>query len=79
VLRDPVPGPPFGCDREGFLSGFLGEIEIAEKADQGRQDAAPLAPEDVIDQMVDQKDSSVGIATSGRTSTAPPRRTAGMR
>jgi hypothetical protein len=75
VLRRPVTGPPLGRDREGLLRGFLGEIDVTEEADQGRQDAAPLAAEDLLD----QKPSSVGISTKGRTSTAPPSRTAGIR
>jgi hypothetical protein len=45
VLRYPVTGPPLGRDRKGLLRGFLGEIDVTEEADQGRQDAAPLAPE----------------------------------
>jgi hypothetical protein len=75
VLRHPVTGPPLGRDRKGLLRGFLGEIDVTEEADQGRQDAAPLAPEDLLD----QKPSSMGISTNGRTSTAPPSRTAGIR
>jgi hypothetical protein len=30
----PVAGPALGGDREGFLGGFLGEVEVAEEADQ---------------------------------------------
>lgn len=73
--RHPVTGPPLRRDRKGLLCGFLGEVEVAEEADQGRQDAAPLAPENVLD----QKPSSVGMSTNGRTSTAPPSRTVGIR
>jgi hypothetical protein len=29
-----VPRPALGGDREGLLSGVLGEIEVAEEADQ---------------------------------------------
>ena len=47
---DPVAGPPLGRDRERLLSGLLGEVDVAEEADQGREDAAPLAPEDLLDQ-----------------------------
>ena len=75
MLRCPVPGPPLGRDRERLLGGVLGEVEIAQDADQGRQDAAPLAPEDLLD----QKASSAGTSTNGRTSTAPPSATAGIR
>src|SRR5882757_5096564 len=75
VPRHPVPGPPLGRDGERLLGGFLREIDVAEKADQGRQDAAPLAPENLLD----QKPSSIGTSTNGRTSTAPPSRTVGIR
>lgn len=68
-------GPPLGRDRKGLLGGFLGEIDVTEEADKGRQDTAPLAPEELLD----QNPSSVGIPTSGLTSTAPPSRTAGIR
>ncbi len=75
MLWHPVAGPSLGRDRKGLLCGFLGEIDVTEEADQGRQDAAPLAPENLLD----QKAFSVGISTSGLTSTAPPSRTAGTR
>ena len=72
---NPVARPPLGGDREGLLCGFLGEVEIAEEADEGGQYPAPLAAEDVLDQNA----SSVGMSTSGRISIDPPRRTVGMR
>ena len=72
---DPVARPALGRDRKRLLGGLLGQIHVAEEADQGRQDAAPLAPEDLLDQCA----VSTGISTSGRTSTAPPSRTAGIR
>jgi hypothetical protein len=31
------------------LSGFLGEFEVAEEADQAREDAAPLVAEDLLE------------------------------
>jgi hypothetical protein len=34
--------PSLGRDGERLLRGFLGEVEVAEDADQGRQDATPL-------------------------------------
>ena len=74
-MRHPVTGPPLGRDRKGLLCGFLGEIDVTEEADQGGQDPTPLASED----LVYQKASSIGISTKGRTSTAPPSRTAGIR
>jgi hypothetical protein len=41
--------PALGRDREGLLGGFLGEVEIAEEADQRRNDAAPFVAEDLFD------------------------------
>ena len=34
VSRDPLTRPTFGCNHESLLGGFLGEVEIAEEADQ---------------------------------------------
>ena len=67
-----LAGPPLGCDRERLLGGFLGEVEVAEEADQACEDAAPLVAERPA------RGSSSHSAT-GRTSTAPPMRAAGMR
>jgi hypothetical protein len=50
VLGRSLPGPPLGRDRERLLSGLLGEVDVAEEADQGREDPAPLALEDLLDQ-----------------------------
>ena len=63
--------PALGRDREGVLRGFLGELEVAEEADQAREDAAPLVAEGLLEDRYDP--------FSGRTSTAPPSRAAGMR
>ena len=63
--------PALGRDRERLLSGLLSEVEIAEEADQGGQDAAPLVAEGLIDQD--------GRSTIGRISTEPPIRAAGTR
>ena len=64
-----VARPAFGRDRERFLSGLLGKVEVAEEADQGSEDAAPMLAEGLLDQR----------STTGRTSIAPPSRAAGMR
>ena len=66
-----VARPPFGGDREGLLRGFLGEVEVAEEADQGSEDASPLVAEDLVEDRYH--------SASGRTSTAPPMLAAGMR
>ena len=69
VGRDPVPWPALRGDRERLLRGFLGEVEVAEEADQGSEDASPLIAEDLFEDRYH--------STIGRTSTAPPRRAAG--
>jgi hypothetical protein len=50
VLRRPFAGPPRGRDRKRLLRGLLGAVDVAEEADQGREDPAPLALEDLLDQ-----------------------------
>jgi hypothetical protein len=45
----PVARPALGRDRERLLRGFLGEVEIAEEADQAREDTAPLVAEDLLE------------------------------
>jgi hypothetical protein len=45
-----VSRPALGGQREGLLSGFLGEVEIAEEADQAGEDAAPLVAKDLLEQ-----------------------------
>jgi hypothetical protein len=37
--------PALRRDREGLLRGLLGEVEVAEEADQGGKDAPPLVAE----------------------------------
>ncbi len=64
-----VSRPTLRGDREGLLGGLLGEVEIAEVADQGGEHPAPLFAEQLLAQR----------GTSGRTSTAPPIRAAGIR
>jgi hypothetical protein len=49
VGRCPVTRPALGGDRERFLRGFLGEVEVAEEADQGSEDASPLVAEDLFE------------------------------
>ena len=52
------------------LIGFLGDFELAEEADQGREDAAPLVAEDLVEDRYH--------STIGRTSIAPPSQAAGI-
>jgi hypothetical protein len=44
-----VAGPALGGDGERLLRGFLGEVDIAEEADQRSEDPAPLIAEDLIE------------------------------
>src|SRR5439155_25897441 len=50
VGREPRLAPALGGDREGLLRGFLGEIEVAEEANQRGQDPRPLLAEYLLDQ-----------------------------
>jgi hypothetical protein len=45
VRRDPVARPALSGDRERLLRGLLGEVEVAEEADEGSEDASPLLAE----------------------------------
>jgi hypothetical protein len=49
IRRRPVSRPALGRDRERILGGFLGEVEVAEEADQAREDAPPLVAEDLLE------------------------------
>ena len=61
VRRRAVARPALGGDRERLLGGLLGEVEVAEEADQGGEDAAPLLAEDLLESAP---------LTTGRTSIA---------
>ena len=71
LVGRPLARPARGGDGERVLRGLLGEVEVAEEADQGGEDAAPLVAEDLVE---DGYHSWIG-----RTSTAPPMRAAGTR
>ena len=43
--------PALGGDRERLLRGLLGEVEVAEEADQRGDDAAPLVAEDLLEDL----------------------------
>jgi hypothetical protein len=45
----PLARPPLRGDREGLLRGFLGEVEVAEEADERSKDAAPLLTERLLE------------------------------
>src|SRR5215469_9392140 len=65
VTGDAVAWPSVGGLRERLLRGFLGEVKVAEKADQGGQDAAPFLAEDLLER-------GYQYTSEGRISTAPP-------
>jgi hypothetical protein len=66
VLRPALRG-----DREGLLRGFLGEVKVAEEADQSSEDISPLLAEALLEAPYH--------STIGRTSIAPPMLAAGIR
>jgi hypothetical protein len=49
VRGDAVARPALRRDRERLLRGLLGEIEVAEEADEGREDAAPRVAESLLE------------------------------
>jgi hypothetical protein len=49
ISRNAFRRPLLDRRREGFLQRLLGELEIADEADQRREDATRLLPEDPLD------------------------------
>jgi hypothetical protein len=49
VVGSAVARPALGGDRERLLRGFLGEVEVAEEADERSQDAPPLVAERLLE------------------------------
>jgi hypothetical protein len=47
VVGPALARPALGGDRERLLGGLLGDVEVAEEADQVGEDAPPLVAEDV--------------------------------
>jgi hypothetical protein len=47
--RRPFARPTLGGDGERLLRGFLGEVKVAEEADQRSEDASPLVVEDPLE------------------------------
>src|SRR5262249_1819405 len=72
IGRRPLSGPALRRDRECFLGGLLGEVEIAEEANQARENPAPFVAEDLLD-------GAYQYTSLGRISIAPPSRAAGIR
>jgi hypothetical protein len=48
VVRRPVPRPALERGHEGLLNHLLGEVEVAEDADQGRDRPPRLLPEQAV-------------------------------
>jgi hypothetical protein len=70
ILRRSVARPALECGRDRVLKGVLCELEVAEDADQGCENAAPLLAEDGFDRNQ--------CSTTGLTSIVPPVRAAGI-
>jgi hypothetical protein len=49
IRRLALAWPTLRGDRESFLSGLLGEVEVAEEADEGRENATPLLAEGFLE------------------------------
>src|SRR5262249_44889577 len=47
--RRSVPRPALRRKRARLPGGFLGEVEVAEEADQRGEDASPLLAEDLVE------------------------------
>ena len=71
VGGDALARPALRGDGEGVLRGLLGEVEIAEEANQRSENAAPLVAEGALEVRYH--------SAIGRTSIAPPMLAAGMR
>ena len=65
MVGDAVLWPPVGGDGERLLGGLLGEVEVAEEADQCGENAAPFLAEDLVERCYQ-------YVSEGRISTAPP-------
>ena len=52
IGRDAVARPALGGDGERLLRGLLGEVEVAEEADQRGEHAAPLVAEDLLERSL---------------------------
>ena len=63
--------PALRRDGEGLLRCILGQVEVAEEADERRDDASPLVVKDLLEGRYH--------SMIGRTSIAPPSRAAGIR
>ena len=49
MFRRTFPRPSLGGDGKGLLGGLLGEIDVAEEANQVGKNTSPLFTEDPVD------------------------------
>jgi hypothetical protein len=69
VGRHAIARPPAQGDGEGLLHRILGQVDVAEDADQGGQRSAGLLTEDPADLRLVEPDSGVAaLAVTGCTS-----------
>ncbi len=52
IVGRAVSRPPLERDDEGLLHRLLGEVEVAEDADQARDRPPRLVPEQAIDELI---------------------------
>ena len=76
IVRHPGARPALRRDRERLGGGLLGQVEVAEVADQAGQHPAPLVAENLLDQF---RPRLRALTTTGRISTEPPILAAGIR
>jgi hypothetical protein len=72
IVRDPSLRPELQRDRERLLDCLLGEVEVAEDADEARDRLPRLPPEQAVDDLVCVRAGySSGYSITGRTSIEP--------
>jgi hypothetical protein len=82
VVRDAGARPADQRRDDGVLDRVLGEVEVAERPDEGREHAGALGPDDLGEPLRRRRHSPVvrgpfGIGKTGRISTLP-RQAAGI-
>ena len=74
MVGDTFARPSLSGDREGLLGGFLGEVKVAQEADQSGEDAPPLLAEYLLERRCRRyrRYRRYQYTSEGRISTAPP-------
>jgi len=72
VVGDALLGPPLDGDDEGVLHRLLGEIDVAEEADERGDGATRLAPEGGLDVQRMVTDQEPEKSMTGRSSMHAP-------